>query len=212
MTIDPLLEERLQTALHCRHPRLWLHLLRTLAKGKPVTKASIAVALDMALSDVDMAVMGFKDTVYDGDGNIVACGLSLIPTPHRFSVDGRNLFTWCALDALMYPVALQQMALVESQCPVTKVVVRLTVTPTGITALTPATSVVSLVIPAAQVGCCNVRNAFCSQVHFLGSPETADEWRSSHPEARILSVEEAWRLGSAVARRRMADGDIGSRF
>ncbi|MBU5614931.1 organomercurial lyase MerB [Geomonas azotofigens] len=204
MSID-LLEERLLVALHCCHPRFWLHLLRTLAKGKPVTKASIAAALDMALEDIDTALMDFKDTVYDGDGNVVACGLSLVPTSHRFSVDGCNLFTWCALDALMYPVALRQVALVESQCPVTGVAVRLTVTPTGITALTPVETVVSLVVPAAQAGCCNVRNAFCSQVHFMSSLQAADEWRSTHPHATILSVEEAWRLGSVIAQRRLAD-------
>lgn len=211
MSIDPLLGERLQAALHCRHPKLWLHLLRALAKGKPVAKASIALALDIPLRNIETDLMEFKDTVFDDDGNIVACGLSLIPTPHRFSVDGHNLFTWCALDALMYPVALQQMVLVESLCPVTEVAVRLTVTPTGVTALTPAETVVSLVIPADQAGCCNVRNTFCSQVHFLSSPEAADKWRSTYPEATILSVEEVWHLGCAIAQRRLADACRGWR-
>ncbi len=166
---------------------------------------SIAIALGMSLGDAQAALATFKDIEYDDDGNLVACGLSLIPTPHRFQVDGQNLFTWCALDTLMYPVALQQTAQVESHCPVTGFAIRLTVTQTGVTFLAPAGAVVSIVIPTAQSGCCSVRNAFCSQVHFINSPQAADEWLSIHPEATILSVEEAWRLGYAVARRRLAD-------
>jgi len=204
-SLNPVLENHLQAALRCDHPSLWLYLLRTLAKGKPVTQMSIASALGMSLCDVQGALATFKDLEYDDDGNLIACGLSLIPTPHSFQVDGQKLFTWCALDALMYPVALQQTAQVESHCPVTGSVVRLTVTPTGVTSLVPAGTVVSIVIPAAQAGCCNTRNAFCSQVHFITSPQAADTWRSIHPEATILSVEEAWRMGHAIAQRRLAN-------
>jgi len=204
-SINPILENHLQAALHCDHPSLWLFLLRTLAKGKPVTETSIAIALGMSPDEVRAALTSFKDIEYDDDGSLIACGLSLIPTPHSFQVNGQNLFTWCALDALMYPVALQQTAQVESHCPVTGFAVRLTVTPTGVTFLIPTEAVVSIVIPAGQAGCCNIRNAFCSQVHFLISPQAADTWRSIHPEATILSVEEAWGLGYAIARRRLAD-------
>ena len=204
-SINPVLENHLQAALRCDHPRLWLFLLRNLAKGKPVTRMSIAVALGMSPCDVQAALTAFTDIEYDDEGSIVASGLSLIPTPHCFRVNGRDLFAWCALDALMYPVALRQTAQVESRCPVTGFAVRLTVTPTGVTFLTPAGAVVSIVIPAAQAGCCAVRNTFCRQVHFIKSPQAADAWRSIHPEATILSVEEAWRLGRAVAQRRLAD-------
>jgi len=205
--INSILETQLQAALHCVNPSLWLYLVRTLAKGKPATQASIANALGMSLSDIQAALTTFKDIVYDDDGNLIACGISLSPTPHCFQVNGQNLFTWCALDALMYPVALKQTAQVKSHCPVTGIEVRLTVTPTGVTSLIPTEAVVSIVIPADQAGCCNIRNAFCSQVHFINSPQAAGTWRSIHPEATILSVEEAWRLGHAIAQRRLADGE-----
>lgn len=204
-SINLILENHLQAALRCDHPSLWLYLLRTLAKGKPVTQMSIAIALGMSLSDIQVALTTFKDIEYDDDGNLIACGLSLIPTPHCFQVNGQNLFTWCALDALMYPVALKQTAQVESNCPITGFAVRLTVTPTGITFLTPAGAVVSIVIPADQAGCCNIRHAFCSQVHFIYSLQAADTWQSIHPEATIISVEEAWNLGHEIAQRRLAD-------
>src|SRR6185369_8064833 len=156
-------------------------------KGKPVTQMSISSALGMSLCDVQAALTTFKDIEYDNDANLVACGLSLIPTQHCFQVNGQNLFTWCALDALMYPVALKQTAQVKSHSPVTGIEVRLTVTPTGVTSLTPTDAVVSIVIPADQAGCCNIRNAFCSQVHFINSPQAAGTWRSIHPESTIIS-------------------------
>src|SRR5690349_18110640 len=92
--INPALAKHLQATLHCDHPSLWLYLLRTIAKGKPVTQMSIAIALGMSLGEVQAALTSFKDIEYNDDGNIVACGLSLIPTPHGFQVDGRKLFTW----------------------------------------------------------------------------------------------------------------------
>ena len=207
-SINSILETHLQEALRCDHPSLWLYLVRTLAKGKPVTQTSIAIALGMSLNDIQTALTTFKDIEYDGDQNLIACGLSLSPTPHCFQVNGQNLFTWCALDALMYPVALNQTAQVKSHCPVTGIEVRLTVTSTGVTFLIPTEAVVSIVIPTDQAGCCNIRNAFCSQVLFINSPQTAYTWCSKHPEATILSVEEAWRLGYAIAQRRLADEQL----
>lgn len=203
LTSQSSLEDRLQTVLHCPHPSIWLYLVRSIVKGKPVHLETVAFELDMTPQDVVTALKSFKDIVYDDDGNIVACGLSLFPTPHRFQVDGQDLFTWCALDTLMYPVALQQTARVESHCPVTGVAVRLTVTPTGVSAVTPEESSVSIVIPTVQAGCCSVRNAFCSQVNFISSPEAAEVWRSEHHEATILPVEDAWHLGAAIIRRRL---------
>jgi hypothetical protein len=51
LSINPILENHLQAALRCDHPSLWLYLLRTLAKVKPVTQISIAIALRMSLTD-----------------------------------------------------------------------------------------------------------------------------------------------------------------
>jgi alkylmercury lyase len=199
----PALTDLIQTGLRCDHPTVWLFILKTLANGRPVSLGSITRALTMSLHDVRMALRSFTDIVYDKAGDIVACGLSLLPTPHCFKVNGHELYTWCALDALMYPVVLDQVAQVVSHCPVTGVAVRLTVTPTGVSHLSPVGVVVSMVAPSAQVGCCNVRNSFCSRVHFISSGQAAVSWQSEHADATILSVEEAWQLGHAIALRRL---------
>lgn len=144
----------------------------------------------------------FADIVYDDAGDIVACGLSLLPTPHCFKINNNKLYTWCALDALMYPVALDLTAQIESHCPVAGVAIRLTVTPIGVSRVSSGGVVVSIVTPTAQVGCCNVRNSFCSQIHFISSARAAATWRSKHLDAIILSLEEAWQLGHAIVQRR----------
>lgn len=194
----------IQAGLHCDHPRVWLFLLRALAKGRPVSRTAIANALNSPLSDVDAALASFADTVYDENGDVVACGLSLMPTPHSFKVRGNELYTWCALDALMYPVALEQVAQVESHCPVTGTPIRMTATPTGVVDPSPAGVALSMVAPLTQGGCCNVRNSFCSGVHFISSAEAAASWLSRHPDATIVSLEEAWQLGHAVMQRRLS--------
>jgi alkylmercury lyase len=56
------------------------------------------------------------DLETDEQGRIVGSGLTLRPTPHRFALDGRQLYTWCALDTLIFPVVLGQGATVESPC------------------------------------------------------------------------------------------------
>lgn len=204
MAVDAL--HHVQAGLHCDHPRVWLFLLRALAKGRPVSRTTIAKALNASLSDVEAALASFADTVYDDKGDVVACGLSLLPTPHSFKICGNQLYTWCALDALMYPVALEQVAQVESHCPVTGVPVRMAATPTGVVDPSPAGVSLSMVAPPTQAGCCNVRNSFCSGVHFISSAEAAASWLSRHPEATIVSLEEAWQLGHAVMQRRLLHG------
>ena len=52
----------------------------------------------------------------DAGGVVGAFGLSLLPTPHRLVLDGRQLFNWCALDAVGIPAGLCIDATVRSQC------------------------------------------------------------------------------------------------
>lgn len=199
----PALTGSIQAGLRCEHPMVWLFLLRALASGQPVSRTYIARALNMSSHDVQIALNTFADIVYDDAGDIVACGLSLLTTPHCFKINNYELYTWCALDALMYPVALDLTAQIESHCPVTGEAIRLTVAPTGVSQVSPGGVVVSIVTPTAQTGCCNVRNSFCSRVHFISSADAAAIWRSNHSDAIILSLEEAWQLGHAIAQRRI---------
>ncbi len=43
---------------------------------------------------------------HESNWNVVGWGLTFIPTPHRFRVNGHTFYTWCALDALTIPALL----------------------------------------------------------------------------------------------------------
>jgi Alkylmercury lyase/MerR family regulatory protein len=59
-------------------------------------------------------------------------GLTLNPTPHRFELNERVLFTWCALDSLMFPGLIGQTAQVQSPCASTGTPIGVTVTRQGV--------------------------------------------------------------------------------
>jgi alkylmercury lyase len=194
--------QALADALCANDAQICLHLVRLLAEGHPIPRERLAAALDVPADEVEALLARVPDAVFDHQGNVIAYGLSLTPTSHRFRVNGRDLYTWCALDALMYPVALGQRAEVTSRCPVSTATVRLTITPETIERVDPATVVVSIVIPVSAAAGCNVRDAFCRHVHFLRGPEEATAWQTAHPEAQLLPVHDAHALARLLAQRR----------
>ena len=79
---------------------------RALAAGEPVTDQALAARTGLSEPDVEhlLAAHPASSIDRDDDGAIVAFnGLCLSPTPHRFEVDGRRLYTWCVFDALFLP-------------------------------------------------------------------------------------------------------------
>lgn len=55
--------------------------------------------------------------VDQGSGRVVGSwGLSLAPTEHRLRIRGRELYAWCAVDAVGVPAGLGEDATVTSQC------------------------------------------------------------------------------------------------
>ncbi len=86
----------------------------------------------------------------------------------------------------------------QSPCPVTGINIKLTVTPEGVEHVEPAGAVVSIVIPKDSDVCCDVRTAFCNDVHFFSSPEAASTWLRGHEGALILPVDEGCQLGRAL--------------
>ncbi len=77
-------------------------------------------------------------------------------------------------------------------------------TPEGVVKdLTPSGSVMSLILPAERSAC--VRDIFCSQSLFFQSEQAASTFLSTHPEAMLLSVEEAALVGRWVAQSRFTE-------
>jgi alkylmercury lyase len=91
-------------------PALYRVLLRLLAHGEPVTIGRLAAAAGQPADNVRRTVRGWPDTEHDQQARIVGYGLSLRPTPHQFTVDGKKLYTWCALDTLFVPAVIGRPA------------------------------------------------------------------------------------------------------
>lgn len=190
--------ERLATHETGMQPWLWLPLTKLLAQGDPVDVADLAAATGRTLEEIRTALDAMSDTEYDGSGRIVGQGLTQRPTQHRFEVNGEQLYTWCALDTLIFPTLLGTSARIESAYKATGTPVRVTVGPTGVTGVEPAGAVVSLVNPE---DISSVRSSFCNQVHFFASLEESQPWIDGHPGGTVIPVEEAYNLGSAIAEK-----------
>ena len=197
-----LLARQLAEGLRGDHDAFCRELVRLVACGHPVTRERLASALQMTAGQVAEVLAGLADLEVYPRGNVVGWGLTFIPTSHRFRLNGQQFYTWCALDALIYPALLQLPASVESSCPVSGARVKLLVTPTGVLDLAPASAIVSLVIPEQGSSCNGDRGSFCNQSLFFRSRQDALTWRASSPTVRLLSVAEAFQVGRLVARYR----------
>ena len=193
--------DRLASTETGMQPWLWLPLLKLLAQGDPVDTADLTAATGRPAEEVRTALEGMGDTEYDGSGRIIGQGLTQRPTQHRFEVDGEQLYTWCALDTLIFPTLLGTSARIESSYKATGTRVRVGVDATGVTSVEPATAVVSLVNPEDMS---SVRSSFCNQVHFFASPEEAESWLENHPGGTVIPVKGAYGLGSSMAEKMLA--------
>ncbi|TAM68914.1 MAG: organomercurial lyase MerB [Mycobacterium sp.] len=173
--------------------RLMRVAVQLLADGEPITPAQLAAAAGLAEADLRPG-SGPLDIEYDELGRIVGWGLTSNATPHKFTVNARRLYTWCAPDTLIFPILIGRIAEVESPCPTTGTIIRLTVDPdAGVTALDPSTAVVSLVDPG-QVDPAAVRATVCDPQHFFATADAARDWQSRHPGMTVLPVAEAYTL------------------
>jgi alkylmercury lyase len=123
----------------------------------------------------------------------VGFGLTLIPTPHRYEVDGRNFYTWSADDAMFFPAWFGHTAVIEFPDPIGGEKIRLTVTPEGVESVEPITAVVSRKYGGVDLE--NVRGTGCHYGHFFVSRKTASAYAALHAG-----------LGLGSARRRKPSG------
>ena len=180
---------------------LLVHIVRVLAKGDPVTTNQVDGIIAELGSDADASEQ-FLQTVAerDDDDNIVgALGLSLKQHPHRFIAGGTEMTAWCAQDTLFLPVMLQQTATVETESPLSKEKIRITVGPQGVKEVSPAGTVMSTVILDPNSTDLNtpteIQMNFCRNIHFFASEKEVAEWAAGRGDIETLSLDEAFDLG-----------------
>jgi alkylmercury lyase len=191
--------ERLSELLHCEQEDLCRPIVHQVTRGKPVAPATLQASVQVSQDELEQRLAKLPpDVEFDRVGNIVGLGVTLVPTSHRFRIRGKLLYTWCAFDTVLFPPCLHAEAQVESTCPVTCKSITFVATPEGtILDLLPAGSVMSLIVPAERGDC--TRATFCRQSLLFQSEQAASTFLADHPEAMLLSVEEAAYVGRLVA-------------
>lgn len=172
--------------------RISVGLYRLLAQGEPVELQTLAAAVSVPLRRVEAIIKNWPGVYCDKKRRFVGYwGLAIPQMSHKFSVDGRRLYTWCAWDSLFLPEILGKGADVESICPVTQDPIRLEVTTGGVERVEPATTVMSFVVPDPIKFQQNVLTSFCHYVHFFSSREAGQAWTSRHDGTFIVTLDQA---------------------
>jgi alkylmercury lyase len=95
--------------------RIVLATYRLLSLGDPVQPSQIAEQTGIDFSVVEER-LGSWPGVFKQDGAVVSFwGLALPKMTHRFEMDGKALYTWCAYDALFLPELIGKTARVTSR-------------------------------------------------------------------------------------------------
>jgi hypothetical protein len=90
--------------LDVREQRVQLTLLRLLSEGDPVEPERLAAHAALPDPEVRALLATWHGVHCDEARRVLAFrGLSVVEAPHRFRVDGRELYTWCAWDTLFLP-------------------------------------------------------------------------------------------------------------
>jgi hypothetical protein len=193
VTADRFASTAADILLGCDHAtgrKLMRTAVRLLAHGRPATLADLAAATGVEV-DLRNAPAG-QDIEYDDQHRIIGWGLTLNPTPHSYTVDGQRLYTWCAADTLLFPAILGKPAQIESRCPTTDTIIRLTVDPhAGVSDLSPSTAVISLP-DSEEMDITCVRASTCNPGRFFVTAEAADDWLAQHPDGALLPVADAY--------------------
>ncbi len=93
---------------------------RAILAGRAVGAPELAAELGLPVDEVRehlarMAATGLVEL--DERGTVIGCwGLSTRPTSHRLRIHGRQLYTWCAVDAVGIPAILEADARIDSRC------------------------------------------------------------------------------------------------
>ena len=160
-----------------------------LADGKPVQAEQIAARAGRPAAEV-LEFLRSSPAEWDDQGRLVGFGVTLRQTRHRYMTGARTLYTWCAPDALAFPVLLRAPAVIESPCFATGEPIRIEVGADGVRSVEPPRAVVSIVPHA--VGLSEFRERLCHEQHFFAASEAAEAWRHAREDVMVVPVAEAF--------------------
>lgn len=121
-------------------------------------------------------------------------GLSVTPTHHQLTFNGRKLWAWCAPDTLEYAQLLGDTTEVETRDPESGQLIRLTVSPVRIETSEPTEVTVSIRRPEKwnATSSASIIASACHFHFFFASPESGQRWVAKHPETFLLPIDEVF--------------------
>jgi alkylmercury lyase len=172
-------------------------LIRLVATGQPVELTELAERSGLAVDRLTSSLRAQPGTDWDERGRLVGFGLTQRPTAHRFTIEGRELFTFCAADTLLFAPILGSRAHVESTCPETGQPIHIDLAPDRVLHVDPATAVVS---QAALCPTADIRASICDHGHFFASGDAAEPWRRAHTGGHVLPIREFFAIALSTDR------------
>lgn len=178
--------------------RIAVSLYDLLAQGDPVTPGALAVRSGIPEAAVLATLEGWPGVFRDDEGRVVGFwGLAIPEMAHHFRAEGgKPIYAWCALDPFLIVPVIGRSARVESTDPITGEQIKMTVTPEGVEDVSPASAVVSFLVPdKTKPFDQDVILNFCNYVLNFASRESAERWASDREGIAVLPVHDAFEVG-----------------
>jgi len=182
--------------------RIAVSLWGLLADGRPASLREVAARARVDQAVVESALGSWPGIFRDDQNQVVGFwGLAIPPMAHRFHAEGGEpIHAWCALDPFLIVPVIGRAARVESNDPVSGEPIAMTVTPNEITDVSPASVVVSFLVPDKPFDQ-EVIQSFCNFVHFFTGTQTAEHWAQGRDEIVIFPVQDAFEVGRRAWRK-----------
>ncbi|MPZ20835.1 MAG: alkylmercury lyase [Luteitalea sp.] len=178
-----------------RRQRLALATFRLLGEGRPFLPEELARRANLSPEEVAAFFDEWPIVQRDPQGRLFAfAGLTLEPTSHALEVDGRTLYTWCALDTLFLPELLGRPARIRSTAPQTGETISLIVDASRVRDVAPEGAAMTL-HAVSGLNVKDVVGTFCCYVHFFASEQAAHAWAERNEGTYVVSITEGFEYG-----------------
>lgn len=184
--IDGQLNDILFSEFKIKNSDFILRIFQELMLGSSISKNRFYKLIKVSKDKADAILNKLGET--DVQGNIIAfSGLSTVPTKHRFIVNGKMLYTWCVVDAILFAEWLDVEVNVHSSDPIDSSPIELQINGGQLLWTNPYPLFISWV---ESVDTCNIRGSICNHVSFFASERTAKQWLKNNPDGKILTLED----------------------
>tara|TARA_R110001583_G_scaffold38171_2_gene123320 strand:+ start:8163 stop:8762 length:600 start_codon:yes stop_codon:yes gene_type:complete len=173
-----------------------INIQKELIKGNPIPIVKYYNLIDLTIEKAN-ALLDILGERNENNQITAFSGLSLTPTQHKFIVQNKVLYTWCALDAILFTEWLDVSSQIISRDPIDNSLIGLNIECDHLISTNPYPLYVSWV---SAMNKCNIKGSFCNHVSFWASKQTADQWLQNNPEGKIVTIDdffESHKIGMA---------------